>query len=135
MEYRGQSSEAQKWDVTGHWGRAYNALTSSGNLETTPFDLSQDFHEYAVLWTPSKIEWYLDKELYHSESLTDGTFNKDQSKWPCDGYGEPIPFTEHTHFILNLAVGGSFFSTFPPMDPNTWSKTAMEIDWVRIYQD
>lgn len=134
MEYRGQPSQALKYDAAGHWGRAHNALTSSGKSLTTPFDLSQDFHEYAVLWRPSSMEWYLDKILYFNVSLTDGTFNKDPNKWPCEGFGKPIPFSEPTNFIINLAVGGSMFGSFPPLDPGTWTKTSMEVDWVRIYQ-
>jgi len=132
-EYRGQPSEAYKLDMTGHWGRAYNVLTSKGELATTPFDFSQDFHEFAVLWTPSKIEWYIDRVQYFNVSLTDGTFNGDSSKLPCRGTDQP--FTEPTNFILNVAVGGSFFSSFPPMDPATWTKPSMEVDWVRIYQE
>lgn len=54
------------------------------------------------------------------------------NKWPCRG--EPTPFIEPANFILNVAVGGSFFGAFPPMDPSTWIKPSMEIDWVRVYQ-
>lgn len=79
-EYRGQLSETSNVDMTGHWGRTYNVITSNGKLSATPFDLSEDYHEFAVLWLPSRIEWYVDKVKYYEASLTDGTFNGDSSK-------------------------------------------------------
>jgi len=131
-EYRGQAGEARSLEMAGHWGRTWDALTSKGIKATAPFDLSADYHEFAVLWLPSKMEWYIDNVKYYEVSLTDGTFTGDQSKWPCRG--EPIPFTDPSNFIFNVAVGGGFFTGFPPMDPNTWSKPTMEVDWVRVYQ-
>jgi len=131
-EYRGQASQARNLEMAGHWGRTWEHLTSKGILATTPFDLSADFHEFAVLWLPSKIEWYVDNVKYYEVSLTDGSFNGDSSKWPCRG--EPTPFIEPSNFIFNLAVGGGFFQGYPPMNPATWSKPTMEVDWVRVYQ-
>lgn len=131
-EYRGQPGEANNVEQAGHWGRSWDALSSKGWKVETPFDLSADFHEFALLWLPSRLEWYIDNTLYNSVSLTDGTFNGDPDKWPCTG--EPIPFIQQSNFIFNVAVGGGFFSEFPPMDPNTWTKPTMEVDWVRVYQ-
>ncbi|XP_035704871.1 beta-glucanase isoform X1 [Folsomia candida] len=132
-EYRGQAGEARQLEMAGHWGRSWDALTSRGVKNTIPWDLSTDFHEFAVLWLPSKIEWYIDNQKYYEVSLVDGTFNSDPAKLPCRGSTQP--FDEPTNFIFNIAVGGPFFADFPNFDPNTWSKPSMEIDWVRIYQE
>lgn len=132
MEYRGQSKEARNSVMSAHWGRDHTNLTSVGVKKETPVDLSLDYHEYAILWTPEKIEWYIDDLKYHDVSLTDGAFIGDPDKLPC--LGEPVPFTERAKLIINMAVGGSFFSQYPPIDPSTWRKPTMEVDWIRVYQ-
>lgn len=91
------------------------------------------YHEYAVLWIPGRIEYYIDNNLYFHTSLDDPTWTSNPGNIPCSG--APIPFSEPSRFILNVAVGGNFFYGFPPMDRNTWTKPTMEIDWVRIYQE
>ncbi|KAG4075739.1 hypothetical protein HA402_003565 [Bradysia odoriphaga] len=132
-EYRGQASEYNRLEQAAHWGRAWYALTSKGEKVTGPADLSQGFHEYAVLWIPGKIEYYIDNVLYFQTSLTDPSWTSNPERIPCTG--APIPFNEPSRFILNVAVGGNFFDGFPPMNLNTWTKPTMEVDWVRIYQD
>ena len=132
-EYRGQASESTSYEMAGHWGRSWDALTSKGVKMSTGLDLSTDFHEFALLWLPSKLEWYFDNTKLFEASLVDGTFNGDPDKFPCQGGN--TPFDKPTNFILNLAVGGPFFDNFPSFDPNTWSKPSMEVDWVRIYQE
>jgi len=132
-EYRGQASQARNLEMAGHWGRSWQALTSKGALVTAPSDLSADFHEFAILWLPTRIEWYIDNQKYYEVSLTDGYFNSDPDKLPCTGTTQP--FDQPTNIILNIAVGGHFFDNFPVFDPSTWSKPTMEVDWVRIYQE
>lgn len=153
-EYRGQANQYNQLEQAAHWGRAWYALSSKGIRATAPADLSQgdclifrlcfsafaifvcfdsDYHEFAILWLPTQIEYYIDNNLYFHTSLTDPSWTSNPDKIPCTG--APIPFSEPSRFIFNVAVGGNFFDGFPPMDPNTWSKPTMEIDWVRIYQE
>jgi len=132
-EYRGQASEYNQLEQAAHWGRAWYALTSKGAKVRGPADLSQDFHEYAVLWIPNRIEYYIDNQLYFETSLSDPSWTSNPTNIPCSGL--PVPFSYPSNFILNVAVGGNFFDGFPTMDPNTWSKPTMEVDWVRIYQE
>ncbi|CAL8123435.1 unnamed protein product [Orchesella dallaii] len=132
-EYRGQRADSNKLIMAAHWGKAYNQIKSTYTTGTTPEDLSLGFHEYAVLWVPSKIEWYFDRQKYFEASLTNGTFTSDPNILPCRG--GPTPYTDPSNFIFNIAVGGSFFSQYPPMDPSTWTKPTLEIDWVRVYQE
>lgn len=150
-EYRGQASQYNQLEQAAHWGRAWYALTSKGEKVQAPADLSQgiiiffivriwkmfsfvaDFHEFAVLWVPSRIEYYIDNELYFETSLSDPSWTNNPENIPCSGL--PVPFSYPSNFILNVAVGGNFFDGFAPMDPNTWSKPTMEVDWVRIYQE
>lgn len=49
------------------------------------FDASEDFHVYAIKWTPGKIEWYVDGKLVHSVKGSGLTTHKMQimvNFWP-----------------------------------------------------
>ncbi len=48
---------------TIHWG-ANNNPQSCGNTYYYPFNLTDDFHTWTVVWTPTKVTWFFDnKEL------------------------------------------------------------------------
>ncbi|WPP53003.1 glycoside hydrolase family 16 protein [Catalinimonas niigatensis] len=81
-------------------------------------DFNKAFHVYAIKWTPEKIDWFLDGELYH-------TFENEgnEAAWPFDK-----PF----YLILNLAVGGDWGGA-QGIDENIWPQS-MEVDYVRVYQ-
>lgn len=96
----------------------------------TGTDYSQDFHVYAVEWTPNKIVWLIDgvkvSELEHPE----------------------VNF-EELYVKLNLAMGGNW-TNFPanagglgrsaserfpnPSDLNNFNSPMLEIDYVRAYK-
>jgi len=89
----------------------------NGKLESHPYDhtvdevLSDDFHLYSVVWTPETVDWYLDKRRVASH------------KTPSD-------YTRPVHFLLNLAVGG----TWPGApDSATEFPANYRIDYVRAY--
>ncbi|MDA9783131.1 glycoside hydrolase family 16 protein [Vicingaceae bacterium] len=52
------------------------------------------FHTYAVEWYPTKIEGYLDGELYYTYDK-----NADSLEWP---------FNQPQNIIINLAIGGGW---------------------------
>lgn len=77
------------------------------------------FHVYAIDWTAEKIEFLLDGTVYFSvknEHLT-------RNEWPFDQ-----PF----YLILNLAIGGGWGGKMGV--DNTIFPTALEVDFVRVYQ-
>lgn len=77
------------------------------------------FHTYSIEWTPQKIDFFVDGQLYNhivNEHLT----NKE---WPFDQ-----PF----FLILNLAVGGNWGGKYG-IDDSVFP-AVMEVDFVRIYQ-
>ncbi|QIS09473.1 glycoside hydrolase family 16 protein [Nocardia arthritidis] len=80
--------------------------------------LSDDFHTYAVEWTPTHIDWLIDDTRYYSIDKAD--FREGQT-WVFDH-----PF----HLLLNLAVGG----TWPgPPDAATVFPANLLVDYVRVY--
>lgn len=77
------------------------------------------YHVYSIEWTPDRMDFYVDDQLYNSvqnEHLT-------EKEWPFDK-----PF----FFILNLAVGGNWGGKMG-VDEEIFPAT-MEVDYVRVYK-
>jgi uncharacterized repeat protein (TIGR03803 family) len=110
-------------DVYGtiHYGGVYpNQKQSSGPSYTFPAgDSVTNFHVYALEWTTNAFNWYLDNQLYES-----------QTYWWSSGGPYPAPFDQPFYLIMNLAVGGNF-----PGSPNgsTVFPGEMQVDYVRVY--
>lgn len=89
-----------------------------GSIPISTYDTQ--FHVYGVEWTADELAFYLDDTVFFTvrkSELGDG-----QAEWPFDQ-----PFW----LILNLAVGGPYGG-----DPTNGDYPyAMEVDWVRVYQD
>ncbi len=110
-------------NATAH-GPGYSGGGGLTQAYTLPFgqNVSNDYHVYAVEWSPDSILWFVDGIAYHPitpASLPLG------AKWVFNA-----PF----FILLNLAIGGptTFLGTpdpnapFPPQD--------MLVDYVRVYQ-
>jgi beta-glucanase (GH16 family) len=82
--------------------------------------LSSRFHTYAVEWTPDKIDFYFDHQMYLSfpRKAEEGV-----DAWPFDQ-----PF----YLIMNVAVGGNWGGK-KGIDPAVWPQQ-MLVDYVRVYQ-
>lgn len=81
-----------------------------------PYD---DFHEYSIQWTPEKIEFILDGNVYHQFE----NIHKTDAEWPFDQ-----PF----HLKLNLAIGGSW-GGLKGIDDRIFPQQLI-IDYARVYQ-
>jgi beta-glucanase (GH16 family) len=79
-------------------------------------NFSDDFHTYAVDWSPNKITWSVDGNLY-------------QTRTPADLNGNRWVFDHPFFVILNLAVGGYW-----PGDPDgsTQFPQQLVIDYVHV---
>ena len=107
---------------TIHYGGAWpnNQFTSNTyTLDLSTFDA--DFHVYSVEWEPDEIRWYVDDELYAT-----------QTSWSSDGGAFPAPFDVDFHIILNVAVGGNLPGN---PDATTTFPQSMVVDYVRVYRD
>lgn len=102
-------------------GPGYSGQHGISKAITLPGDVSlaDDYHVYAVEWSPGRIEWFLDGISYHvltPAALPQGT------KWVFD---------DAPHFlILNVAVGG-YWPGYP--DETTKFPQEMRVDYVRVY--
>ncbi|MEO9804104.1 MAG: family 16 glycosylhydrolase [Reichenbachiella sp.] len=81
-------------------------------------DCEEEFHTYAIEWSHSKIDFFVDENKYYSFSKIAGS-----DTWPFD---------QRFHLILNIAVGGNWGGVqgvakdiFPQ---------EMKVDYVRVYQ-
>lgn len=79
----------------------------------------EEFHVYAVEWTPEKIDFILDGTVYHQFE----NVGKTEAEWPFDQ-----PF----HLKLNLAVGGSWGGQ-QGIDESVFPQQ-MTVDYARVYQ-
>lgn len=116
-------------DIMEHWGHNPTKVSSAthtpscsggcGNTqvgETTVSDFATEFHVYGLEWTAEELRFFLDDTLLY-------TYN------PAVKNSETWPFDNPQFFILNIAMGGSWFT----IDPN-FAESTMEIDYIRVYQ-
>jgi beta-glucanase (GH16 family) len=95
---------------------------SGGNAITGSYDhpegkaFADDFHTFAVEWSPDSIAWFVDGKEY-------------QRKTPADANGKPWPYNQEFFMILNVAVGGGWPG---PPDGSTQFPQQMLIDYVRV---
>lgn len=112
-------------DIMEHWGTNQNFVQSAihtpssfgGTVnhggQTIP-TASTDFHVYAMEWSPQKMVFSVDDVVHY-------TYNppvKDDSTWPFDA---------DQYLLLNIAVQAV-------IDP-AFTQSAMEVDYVRVYQE
>lgn len=99
------------WPKNLHTGEPFKL--KSGNF-------GDDFHVFALEWEKGAMRWYVDGELYQT-----------QTKWSSTGGEFPAPFDQPFYMVLNLAVGGQWPGA-PAADTKFPQK--LLIDYVRVYQ-
>ncbi len=111
-------------DIMEHWGNNQNFVQSAihtpssfGNTVNLGGQIistaSTAFHIYTFEWTPEKLVFSVNNVKHY-------TYNpavKDNATWPFDA---------EQYFLLNIAIQPSIVSSF--------TQSAMEIDYIRVYQ-
>lgn len=83
---------------------------------------ADDFHTYGLIWSPGKIQYYLDDPAHPYATYTRDSLPP----------GAVWPFDDGKYFILlNLAIGGDWPG---PPNASTPSPAEMLVDYVRVYQ-
>jgi beta-glucanase (GH16 family) len=79
--------------------------------------LGDAFHTYAIEWSAAAIKFFVDDQLYETQT-------------PSTATGRTWEFDKPFFIILNVAVGGQF-----PGAPDATSvfPQTMKVDWVRVY--
>lgn len=116
-------------DIMEHWGHEPTEVSSAthntachggcNNVtvgKTTLTDYDTEFHIYSIIWDENEIRFLIDDEYKYKYKPQ----NRNDDNWP---------YTEDQFIILNVAMGGSWFS----IDPN-FTESIMEVDYVRVYQ-
>jgi beta-glucanase (GH16 family) len=83
-------------------------------------DVDEAFHDYALEWSPERIDVYVDDTLYF-------TYMNEGTGW------ESWPFDRPFHLILNIAVGGMWGRSGGGIDDSVFPQR-MLVDYVRVYQ-
>jgi len=122
------NSGSSKLYTTG--GTLHGPIPGGGNSEdyslsqafvaSTP--LYENYHTYAVEWSPGELDFYVDGTLYERQSplnLASG------DTWEFDQTNNPF------FFIIDAAVGGAWPG---PPDASTAFPQYMNVDYVRVYQ-
>lgn len=112
-------------DIMEHWGvnpnyvsAALHTPSSFGgtfNVGGTNLpDVFNTFHEYEMEWSPERIVFSVDgNEFYTYE--------------PAEQNPDTWPFDSDQYLLLNVAINGDITQSF--------QESAMEIDYVRVYQE
>jgi len=125
------SGEIDIMELVGHEPAKVHGTLHHGdvwpkNVHTgAPFSLksgtfADDFHVFAIEWEKGEIRWYVDGELYQT-----------QTKWSSAAAPFPAPFDQPFHLVLNLAVGGGWPG---PPEASTVFPQKLLIDYVRVFQ-
>ena len=98
---------------TFHWhDTGTNAYASYGLKKAIP-KLTEDFHNYVLVWDADRIDIYVDQTLVVRMNNA-----------------ENVTFDNPHYLLLNVAMGGSLGGPVP----TSFEQDQMEIDYVRIYQ-
>ena len=83
-------------------------------------DVADNFHVYALEWTPERIDVLVDDTLY----FTYVNENTDWHAWPYD---------HAFHLVMNIAVGGMWGRAGGGIDDSVFPQR-MLVDYVRVYE-
>ncbi|MEL7533930.1 MAG: family 16 glycosylhydrolase, partial [Bacteroidota bacterium] len=100
-----------------HCGKYYFKLGNQPTAILPVQNMEEEFHTYAVEWTPEGIDGFVDDQKYFSYNDTDGDL-----AWP---------FGKAQNIILNLAMGGGW-GGLKGIDPAI-ERQKFIIDYVRVY--
>lgn len=95
-------------------------LQASGLYTFLQNDGATNFHTYDLDWTTNSIQWYVDGNLYET-----------QTNWSARKAPYPAPFDQPFYIIMNLAVGGDYSGN---PDTSTVFPGEMQVDYVRVYE-
>ncbi|HRR77395.1 MAG TPA: glycoside hydrolase family 16 protein [Ruminococcus sp.] len=123
----GWGSTPEKICGTIHFGDVWpNNTYLTGDYNFPAGDSTENWHTYAVEWDSGELRWYVDDQLFST-----------QTDWYSVNRKYPAPFDQNFYLILNLAVGGHFDGIDGIYaEPATFAdgEKHFDIDYVRVYE-
>jgi beta-glucanase (GH16 family) len=121
MEYLGH--EHNMVHGTLHFGDSWpNNKYNGTSFTLEEGDFYSEFHDFALEWVEGEIRWYVDGQLYQTQSEGD---------WYSAGESFPAPFDKRFHLLINLAVGGNW----PGNPDGTMFPQELTVDYIKVLQD
>ena len=116
-----------------HVGSAWNTVLSEANSVTWDYSVEDTFHIVTMIWTPTSIDMYMDKDAYPNKAAY---FHADLEPNDDPNYNRQLVFGKPNFVIANLAVGGQFPGIYNVNNITALANgpRKMYIDWIRIYQ-
>ncbi|GGK92684.1 family 16 glycosylhydrolase [Deinococcus radiotolerans] len=126
----GWGSKPTELAHTIHYGGVWpNNVYASQAVNYPNGGTMDQWHTYALEWTPGKIQWFIDGQLTSERSQWWSAKNNPPSS-DADLNAWPAPFDRPFYLLLNLAVGGNFDGN---PDATTPAQAQMLVDYVRVY--
>jgi beta-glucanase (GH16 family) len=116
MELIGREPSKAYGTIHTHDNDRVKTFSDVYTLPTGTF--ADDFHVFAMEWSPNEIKFFVDNNLYATQT------NTTVSPYPW-------VFDKPFFLLLNLAIGGPW--ALAPDATTTFPQT-MEVDYVRVYQ-
>jgi beta-glucanase (GH16 family) len=115
MEFVGHTPD--RVFATVHWGSDYRHHQSAGqSLKVSqPWE---DFHVYAVEWTPERMDFFYDQTCYHRFQVQKAAAKEENA------------FRRPHYLLLNLALGGEWGGQID----DALLPQRFVVDYVRVYQ-
>ena len=113
-------SEPDRIFGTIHYGHDGWRFTSEGITKEAGPNFSEEFHVFSLLWNEDCIMMMVDGEPFSGPFSRSTTL---PTTWPFD---------QKFHLLLNVAVGGNLPGN---PTPATQFPQAMEVDYVRVFQE
>lgn len=116
-----------------HVGSAWNSVWSDAQDATWSYSLQDTFHIVTMIWTPTSIDMYMDKDAHPENGAY---FHADLEPNNDANYNRQLVFGKPNFIIANLAVGGNFPGIYNINNVTALANgpRSVYIDWIRIYQ-
>ena len=116
-----------------HVGSRWDAVWSEANSVTWPYSVEDTFHIVTMIWTPTSIDMYMDKD---SHPDLEPYFHANLEPNDNADYNRQLVFGKPNFLIANVAIGGNFPGIYAVNQITALvdGSRSMYIDWIRIYQ-
>lgn len=118
-----QTSAPTQGFMNVHWGTDWSNKTASGGWYGS--GINSGFHTFAVNWTPTRMEYYLDGVCVTSKNTTTLV---NSNIYFRDHYSQ----FKDMYMILNFGMGGDWPGII--WDNAGYTETKTEVDYIRVWQ-